>query len=752
MGLLQHVPPVFLVYVIVFLLDPHSAEWLTPVMPSPTGFIYNLTAYDQAIDDCNDLILGDGLCKYSYGNVTHSFKSYDGTTARFLHDKPIQFKDNASSGSVFSFGTKFVALVWLGSPSRERRGYGASQQNALEGFTFALLPTQQGSLCSSDDRTGGEKGYLGLLNATSNGNNQSHIVAVEFDFVESPEFSDPLSGFHLGLNVNSMNSISSTSLQAPKDDIQLWQLQVWIDYDGSSQTLNVSTLDITDKTICPVSDSERPQGYHVWSQTIDLSTVVSEYMCVGFTSSQSSNYNQTQPGYWGPGSENYREDLKNFTYGIYSWSFSVSNSTAPAPASSPLQCLNPHNSGSARPNPLYIELAALVPVFIILVVLYRYRRRQIERREWRFNIEDGDLGVGDPHKFSYKELALATKNFDPRLALGRGGFGSVYKGFLPGNKQDVAIKRVSPDSSQGEREFLAEIMSIGKVRHRNLVRLQGWCHEKRELLLVYDYMPHGSLDKLLFCNQAITDDQILSVPDHGQDIVSHNDDVVVKFPWDRRFKVIVDVATALVYLHTECEERIIHRDVKSANVMLDAKFNLRLGDFGLARSYNHSLLTPESTNVAGTFGYLAPELGTHGFHTGKQTEQTDVYSFGAFLLEVACGKKPIYHDNEVVVLLVDHVWEMWGNSQILNTADPNLAGMYDADEMTKVLCLGLLCSHPSPGERPSMRQVLLMLNGDVSLPHVPPFKPIVGVDTHRTSSHDRPGSWSTSSAESFHTA
>lgn len=155
--------------------------------------------------------------------------------------------------------------------------------------------------------------------------------------------------------------------------------------------------------------------------------------------------------------------------------------------------------------------------------------------------------------------------------------------------------------------------------------------------------------------------------------------------------MVVDVATALVYLHTECEERIIHCDVKVANVMLDTKFNARLGDFGLACSYNHSLLTPESTNVAGTFGYFALEL----FHTGKQTEQMDMYSFGAFLLEVARGKKPIYHEGNEVKLLVDWVWQLWGNSSILDAADVRLAGVYNAHEMTQVLLLRVVLSPES---------------------------------------------------------
>ena len=171
---------------------------------------------------------------------------------------------------------------------------------------------------------------------------------------------------------------------------------------------------------------------------------------------------------------------------------------------------------------------------------YAFYSRWVERRGWRLHIDDDDLGASDPHKFTYKELALATKNFDEKHALGRGGFGSVYKGFLPGNKQDVAVKRVSAESKQGERELLAEVMIIGKLRHRNLVRLQGWCHERGELLLVYDYMPNGSLDKLLFGKVDVKPQE--SPParaEHRLDEVCLNNSVVniaiPKFPWERRY-------------------------------------------------------------------------------------------------------------------------------------------------------------------------------------------------------------------------
>jgi hypothetical protein len=460
-----------------------------------------------------------------------------------FHSTPIQLKvDNATSTSVFSFTSKFLVTMSTqldGGPSSNTSAYN-DLSAGLHGFTFALLPLD------FNQSDAGDGGYLGLLNATSNGNNRSHTVAVEFDFKGNPEFSDPVEGYHIAVNINSMNSTSWTLLPGPTPSFQSWGLQVWIDYDGSSHMLTVTTLDVSSasttfmNTYC-VSDEERPPArgpnsnvVGAWtshSQKVDLSSVLNEFMYVGFTSSSLS-------------SSNLAFDMVS-SFEIYSWSFRTSNSSPPAP-SAPLWC----PSGPGRTFfekytfvfTLTLVLSGLLASSVVYATSYMYYSRWVERRGWRFNIEGDDLGASDPHKFTYKELALATKSFDEKHALGRGGFGSVYKGFLPGNKQDVAVKRVSAESKQGEREFLAEVMIIGKLRHRNLVRLQGWCHERGELLLVYDYMPNGSVDKLLFGNHVKPQDSPAgrSTANRRLDETVSLKDFVVdvalpKFPWERRY-------------------------------------------------------------------------------------------------------------------------------------------------------------------------------------------------------------------------
>jgi serine/threonine protein kinase len=306
--------------------------------------------------------------------------------------------------------------------------------------------------------------------------------------------------------------------------------------------------------------------------------------------------------------------------------------------------------------------------------------------------EDWEDDYG-PHRFSYKDLYDATEGFHYKNVLGHGGFGKVYKGVLPVSKLEVAVKRVSHESKQGIKEFIAEIVSIGRLRHRNIVQLLGYCRRRGELLLVYDYMSNGSLDKYLYS-------------DEGKDTLE----------WSQRFEIIKGVASGLFYLHERWEKVVIHRDIKASNVLLDNEMNGRLGDFGLARLYDHGT-DPQTTRVVGTMGYFAPELA----RTGKATPLTDVYAFGIFIVEVTCGRRPI--DNLVEdssEILIDWVVEHWHRGSLIDTLDKRIQGNYDADEVCLVLKLGLLCAHPFSNARPSMRQVMQYLDGERPLPELMP--------------------------------
>ncbi|KAI7730866.1 hypothetical protein M8C21_013480 [Ambrosia artemisiifolia] len=306
-------------------------------------------------------------------------------------------------------------------------------------------------------------------------------------------------------------------------------------------------------------------------------------------------------------------------------------------------------------------------------------------------VESWELDLG-PHSYCYKDLKDGTKGFNEKFLVGFGGSGKVYKGVLPDSKTEIAVKRISRQSKQGQKEFLSEVSTIGRLRHRNLVQLLGWSRNKGELLLVYDYMANGSLDKYIHSGNKPR--MVLS--------------------WGQRFKVIKDVANGLLYLHEGWEQTVVHRDVKAGNVLLDSDLNGKLGDFGLAKLYEHGS-TIVTTKVVGTLGYLAPELT----RTGRPTTRSDVYAYGALLLEVVCGRRPIeLKASPEELILVDWVWDKWREGCLLEVVDSRLKGEFNEVEVTMVLKVGLMCSSDEPSCRPSMRQVIRYLEGEVPLPEI----------------------------------
>uniref|UniRef100_A0A7N2L796 Protein kinase domain-containing protein n=1 Tax=Quercus lobata TaxID=97700 RepID=A0A7N2L796_QUELO len=251
--------------------------------------------------------------------------------------------------------------------------------------------------------------------------------------------------------------------------------------------------------------------------------------------------------------------------------------------------------------------------------------------------------------------------------LGEGGFGGVYKGLLSESNVDVAVKRVSEGSKQGRKVYISEVKIISRLRHRNLVQLIGWCHEHDELLLVYEYMPNGSLDSHLYGAKTT-------------------------LTWPGRYNVVQGLACALLYLHEEWEQCIVHRDIKPSNIMLDTNYNAKLGDFDLARLVDHDLGS-KTTILAGTMGYLAPECAT----TGKASRESDVYSFGIVSLEIVCGRKPIEPQTEPnKVNLVEWVWKLHGKGQLFEAIDYKLNMEFDEEQIQCLVVVGLWCCHPDP--------------------------------------------------------
>ncbi|KAF9601005.1 hypothetical protein IFM89_014990 [Coptis chinensis] len=600
------------------------------------SFVYNGFKNSRFYRDGVAEITGNGLLRLT--NYTKLQKGHA------FYPKPFQFKNQSSNNSIFSFSSTFVFAMVPKYP--ETGGHG---------IAFVIAPSR-----SLPGAVAGQ--YLGLFNVTSNGDPSNHIVAVELDTVYSSEFGD-INANHVGIDLNNLTSAISDPAKYYLDhtgrnykNLSLMsgqEMQVWIEYDGLEKQLNV--------TIAPIK-LPKPQ-IPLLSLSYDLSSIILDSMYVGFSSSTGS--------------------VVITSHYILGWSFQM-NGQARALDLSRLPKL-PRRGPKEQSKALTIGLPIIIPVFVVTIIsitffVIRWKRKYAEV------FEDWELGSGS-HRFSYKDLYIATKGFRDKELLGIGGFGRVYKGVLPSSKIEVAVKRVSHESKQGIKEFIAEIVSIGQLRHRNLVQLLGYCRRKGELLLVYDFMPHGSLDKFLFCPSSS------------------------RLNWSQRFRIIKGVASGLVYLHEEWEQVVIHRDVKASNVLIDGEWNGRLGDFGLARLYDHGT-NPETTHVVGTLGYLAPEMT----RTGKGTTSTDVFAFGAFLLEVACGRKPIQQlASDGKIILVDWVVSCWSRGAILETTDPSLVSDYVTEEMELVLKLGLLCSHKIPAARPSMRQVVQFLDKDVPL-------------------------------------
>ncbi|XP_020256334.1 L-type lectin-domain containing receptor kinase IV.1-like [Asparagus officinalis] len=586
----------------------------------------------------------DGIASVTPDGLLELTNKTQNMRGHAFYPRPLRFK--SATGRPLSFSTTFVFAIL--SEVSDLSG---------QGIAFFVSHTANLSLPSPSQ-------YLGLFTESNNGNSSNHIVAVEFDTIQNPEFQD-INDNHVGIDINGLISNKSSPAGYYNDSTDSLQnltlisgnpMQAWVDFDGEAMQINV--------TLSPmgIPKPRRP----LLSSTIDLSSVMLDSMHVGFSSSDGPFHTQ---------------------HYILGWSFKTNGVARPLDYSKlpSLPVLKTTRKSVVMVTSLAI-VSCLFVLFVAAVTFLIVRRRN----KYAEVLEDWELDYG-PHRFSYKDLFQATKGFKEENLLGTGGFGRVYKGELPNSKMEIAVKKISHDSRQGMREFVAEIVSIGQLRHRNLVQLLGYCRRKGEFLLVYDFMANGSLDKFLYGKKNPT------------------------VNWAQRFRIIKGVASGLLYLHEDWEQVVLHRDIKASNVLLDGDFTGKLGDFGLAKLYDRGS-DPQTTRIVGTMGYLAPELPM----TGKGSTMTDVFAFGVFLFEVVCGRRPIEFQAEAEdLILVDWVLENWKRGLLMETVDQRLTE-YCVDEVELVLKLALLCSHPMPEVRPNMRQVVQILDGAVELPELLP--------------------------------
>ncbi|XVF25583.1 hypothetical protein REPUB_Repub13aG0224500 [Reevesia pubescens] len=286
--------------------------------------------------------------------------------------------------------------------------------------------------------------------------------------------------------------------------------------------------------------------------------------------------------------------------------------------------------------------------------------------------------------FTLKQIKVATNNFDSVNKIGEGGFGPVYKGQLADGTV-IAVKQLSSKSSQGNREFMNEIGMISCLQHPNLVKLYGCCIEGDQLLLVYEYLENNSLSRALFG------------PEYSQ----------MKLDWPTRHKICTGIARGLAFLHEESRLKIVHRDIKGTNVLLDRDLNPKISDFGLAKLHEEEK-THISTRVAGTIGYMAPEYALWGYLTYK----ADVYSFGVVAMEIVAGKSNMkYRPNENYVCLLDWALVLKQKGNLIELVDPKLGTKFNKEEAMRIIKIALLCTNPSPALRPTMSAVVSMLEG-----------------------------------------
>ncbi|KAF7803787.1 L-type lectin-domain containing receptor kinase IX.1-like [Senna tora] len=588
----------------------------------------------------------DEANKYSVGRVTSN-------QLLRLWDK--------NSTNLTDFSTSFSFIVF------------SDQESFGDGLAFFLADPSLPLLTAIS-----QGGGLGLVDGNGDQvprstQRSNSFVAVEFDTFSNPKWDPP--GVHVGINVNSMRSVIT---RAWSPDIAVRKsYNCTVEYNSSTLTLTVS-----------FTGNNRETSF---AYLIDLRNHLPETVMIGFSAATGNLFE---------------------VHILQSWSF---NSSLPDTADPVItepslpELQNDNNDHRRRDDEKKKKVWLLVGVgscvgfalsFLVFMSVFCWkkmitaRRRKEEQVVYDIQNMDEEFTEGSgPRRFRYSNLVAATSNFCESKKLGQGGFGGVYKGYLKDANSQVAIKRISKDSTQGIKEYATEVKIISQLRHRNLVQLLGWCHKKNDLLLVYEFMPNGSLDSHLYNN---------------------NNGLLT---WQVRYKIALDLASALLYLHEEWSQCVLHRDIKSSNVMLDSSFNAKLGDFGLARLVSHEK-GARTTLIAGTRGYIAPEY----VFTGKAYKESDIYSLGVVLLEMASGRRAV--EGEMVISVVEWVWELYGMGKVGEAADGRLCGEYDEKEMERMLVIGLWCTYPEHTMRPSAKEVIRVLSFEGELPDIPMTMPV----------------------------
>ncbi|XP_031132023.1 L-type lectin-domain containing receptor kinase IX.1-like [Ipomoea triloba] len=622
----------------------------------------------------------------------------NGKAGRAKYVELLHLWDKAS-GDLADFTTHFTFNIDSNGSSRYADGMAFFMANFSTPFDI--------------NRTCG--GALGLMDAYKP--SPDHFLAVVFD-TYSNEKNMPMTNVSIIIN----------SVLVPEENTVWWNNITQGKNNNASITYN-ATSRILQVVFTGFWDGQYLTGN--LSHMVDL-RYLPEFVNVGFSGATGMLSEENIVSSW------------RFNSTSLTLSSSVS-SVSPSPSPSPAPPREEKNKKKGLVIGLSICVPVLVALLLALAIVTCLKKTGTEignNQEIILLGQDMDsefqMVSSGPKKFSYTELETATYNFAEEQKLGEVGFGGVYRGFLSSLNLYVAVKRISSGSKQGVNEYASEVKIISRLRHRNLVPLHGWCHEKGELLLVYEYMPCklqsliknvrqvqelGTYKPHLFFFLKLLLQSDLShfrgrnMPEGSLD--SHLFKRNSPLNWEIRYRIAQGLASALCYLHEEWEKCVLHRDIKPSNVLLDSSFNAKLGDFGLAWLVDHEN-APQKTIVGGTPGYVVPECN----FTFKTSKESDVYSFGIVALGIATGQRAILaNDPEGVKTLVEWVWDLYGMGKLLEAVDPKLCGNFDEQEMEQLMMIGLWCAHPDSTCRPKISQALHCLKFLVQLPILPPKMP-----------------------------
>ncbi|XP_062099318.1 L-type lectin-domain containing receptor kinase S.6 [Humulus lupulus] len=658
---IMHSPHSLLIWVIIFIISFFNLHF--PSFSHPPNN-KNITLFGDAFFRNSSITLTQELsaCLSSSSSSSSTPSSAFYGVGGALYANPIRFvdsetNDTVSFSSVFSFSISTSPLCSSG-----------------DGISFLIAP--------NDDSFSSSKGHIGLPRPAFDF--QDSFFAVEYDTSFDPLLGD-INGNHIGIDLNSVVSVTSVDITPRGVDLTSGKvIRTWIEYRNPMKMIRVWI------GYSPV----RPPNPSLVAR-IDLSSLLKEFMYVGFSSSN------------GQGSALHVVDK---------WRFKIFHSSlVPMDTVEEGDCFicSPEDSVMENNNESFFDgsklkvgeivlgvgglSAFVVSIFAIVVVIsfIKIKKRKLVAKTRVDSFARRIQTNRVPARLSLEEIKSATMGFDRNRIVGEGASATVYKGSLPYG--EVAVKRFQRVSGIDcwRNPFTTEFATmVGCLRHKNLIQLQGWCCEGSELVLVYEYMSNGSLDKVL--HKKTKSAIVLS--------------------WMQRLNIVLGVASALAYLHEECERQIIHRDVKACNIMLDEEFNAKLGDFGLAEVYEHSAHTRNATIPAGTMGYLAPEY----VYSGVPTSKTDVYSFGVVVLELVTGRRPV---DEHGTAVVDWAWDMWQRGKLIDAADVRLKGKVNSEELMRMLIVGLACVHPNHVKRPTINEAARILKGEAPLPVLPARKP-----------------------------